>query len=246
MDRRRHGDVCLVSDLLQNIRAVVGALANVQDRFLRLVDQTGRALDVGHVHHGRGVPRAPARLPEDRVGDLSLHRHDVLGQVDVARPGPARHRDPERLVDSPGQGIEVQAHVIPLRAGPRDLRRGALLEGVSAHGAGGHLAGEDDHRNSVGEGVLERGDEIRDARAARHDANAELTGGLGVGSRRMAAALFMRGRDELGVLPMQSVEKRQHGAAAVPKHSVNAMFDKHVVDDLPASHLPHGGDAVGA
>mmetsp|Transcript_44834 Transcript_44834/g.100721 ORF Transcript_44834/g.100721 Transcript_44834/m.100721 type:complete len:454 (-) Transcript_44834:687-2048(-) len=84
-----HRDLGLVSDARQDLGAVAGALANVQDGALGAVDEVDRLLDDCHVHHRRGINRTQGGLPEDRSWHLSLRGHYVLGQVYVARTGPA-------------------------------------------------------------------------------------------------------------------------------------------------------------
>mmetsp|Transcript_83691 Transcript_83691/g.222091 ORF Transcript_83691/g.222091 Transcript_83691/m.222091 type:complete len:332 (+) Transcript_83691:941-1936(+) len=237
VDRRGHRDLGLGRHLSQDLWAVARSLADVEDGPLGAVDDLAGLLDGLHVHHRRGIDRRLRRLPEDRRRDLRLRGHDVLRQVYVDGARPARQGNPEGLVNSPRQLIEVQADVVPLRAWACDLRCGALLEGVRTHGAGRHLPGEDDHGNSVCQGVLQGSHEVGDPRAARHDGHATSACRLRVGGGRVAAALLVRRRDPLDALPMEGVDERQHGTATVAEDGINAMLLDHVEDHLATRHL---------
>mmetsp|Transcript_64611 Transcript_64611/g.192486 ORF Transcript_64611/g.192486 Transcript_64611/m.192486 type:complete len:564 (-) Transcript_64611:12-1703(-) len=192
VDSGGHRDLRLCCHLAQDVWTMARPLADVEDGALRTVDYVHRLLDALHVNHGRGISRCQSRRPKDRRWDLCPHGHDVLRQVYVAGTRATGGGDPERLVDGPGQLVEVQADVVPLRARARDLGRGALLEGVGAHGAGRHLPGEDDHGDAVRQGVLQRGHQVGDAGPARHDGDPDPPRRLCIRCGGVAAALLVR------------------------------------------------------
>mmetsp|Transcript_22192 Transcript_22192/g.55493 ORF Transcript_22192/g.55493 Transcript_22192/m.55493 type:complete len:230 (+) Transcript_22192:772-1461(+) len=57
MNGRCHWRIGLLHHLAQDVRAMIGALADVEDRLLCLVDEICRLLDLRHVHHGWCVTR---------------------------------------------------------------------------------------------------------------------------------------------------------------------------------------------
>mmetsp|Transcript_88677 Transcript_88677/g.185354 ORF Transcript_88677/g.185354 Transcript_88677/m.185354 type:complete len:356 (-) Transcript_88677:449-1516(-) len=177
----RDGDLGLLHHLLEDLRTMVDTLANVEDRSLGLVDHLAGLFDLGHVDHGGCIGRAGGGSLEDSFRHVSLHRDNVLGQIDVHRAWSAGRGDAESLIHCPRQLVEIEANKVPLCARPGDFCCWALLECICAHCSRRHLTGEDDHGNAIRQRVLHGCHQVSDARTAGHDGDTELPRGLRVG-----------------------------------------------------------------
>ena len=95
----------------------------------------------------------------------TVRGHDVLGQLDVRRPGLLGLRDLERLADDLGDDPRVGQPGVPLRDRLEHRDDVDVLVGLLVHALEVALAGERDERRAVQERVGHRGDEVRRARA---------------------------------------------------------------------------------
>ena len=127
----------------------------------------------------------------------SGRRHHVLGQLDVGRAGLLRLGDLERLAHDLGDDVaRVQARV-PLRHRLHDRDDVDVLVGLLVHALEVALAGQGDERRAVEEGVGDRGDQVRGARAERAEADAGALGEAAVHVRHVGPALLVSNGDEV-------------------------------------------------
>ena len=122
-----------------------------------------------------------------------------------------------------------------LGARPGDSDRIAFLEGVRADQVGRHLAGDDDKRDGVHQGVDDAGHRVGGAGAGGHQHDAALAGGARVPLGGMGRALFMTHQHMLQPgFGEQGVIDRQHGAAGIAEQHLDALVDERAHDHLGA------------
>ena len=175
-----------------------------------------------------------------RVGEPGIDPSgelNVLGDVDDDRPGPARARDVERLVQDAAQLIDVLHQVIVLGAGPRDADRVAFLEGVVADEMGRHLAGDADDGDRIHQRVGQPGDGIGGAGAGGDEHAADLAGRARIAFGRVHRALLVAHENVLEpVLLEQLVIDGQHGAARIAENMLDALVGKRLEHHFRACH----------
>lgn len=89
---------------------------------------------------------------------------------------------------------------------------------------GGHLTGQNHHRNAVHIGGGDAGDRIGHAWTGCHEGNANISGRPGVAVSCMHGGLFMANQHMLnGVLLVKSVINVQHCAARVAPDEFDAF-----------------------
>ena len=150
-------------------------------------------------------------------------RRDVLGQLDVGRPGLLERRHPERLAHDLGDALGLLDPRVPLRdrlQHPHDVDD---LVGLLVQLGRGRLAGDRDHRRAVEERVGHAGDEVRGARAERAHRDGGTAGqpAMDVGHERRA--LLVAGR-----------------------HVADALVARQRVEDVHRLLAGHGEDVLAA
>jgi len=128
---------------------------------------------------------------------VELRRHHVLGQLDVGRAGLLRLRDLERLAHDLGDDVLRVQPRVPLRHRLHDRDDVDVLVRLLVHALEVALAGEGDERRAVQEGVGDRRDQVRGARAERAEADAGALREAAVHVRHVGPALFMSNRNEV-------------------------------------------------
>ena len=129
---------------------------------------------------------------ENRVGQFQLH---VAGDVDQHRAGPAFLRDGKGLAESAGQAIGRHHHEALLGAGVGDGADVAFLERLGAQGRARDLPGDGDHRQRIGLGPHDAGDEVGGAGPGGGDADAHFATDAGVGVGGVGGGLFVADQD---------------------------------------------------
>jgi hypothetical protein len=134
------------------------AAAGIDHRPLGFQQQLHRLLDLSLMtldHRVVGTHR-----DRFRIGVLAFRRRDVLRDVDQHRAWAAALGQVEGLLDGRGQVVDVLDQEVVLDAGPGDADGVDFLEGVLADVGGGHLAGNDDHRDRIHVGGGDAGDGV--------------------------------------------------------------------------------------
>jgi hypothetical protein len=164
-----------------------------------------------------------------------VHQH-VLGQVDHDRPGPARARDVESLVDGARQIGDRLHEIIMLSAGPRDARGVRLLEGVVADQMGRHLASQADDGDGIHQRVGEAGHRVGGAGAGRHQHHAHLAGRTRIAFGRMDGRLLVAHQDVAQpVLLEQRIVDGQDRAARIAEDDLDFLVDQGFHQQIGAS-----------
>ena len=182
---------------------------------------------------GRLGEVGPGRASSGGVAspDSSGHRGEVLGQLDVGRAGLLERRDPERLADDLGDGLDPLDARVPLRdrlEHPDDVDD---LVGLLVELVGARLAGDRDHRRPVEEGVGDAGDEVRRARPERRHRDGGPAGQAAVDVGHERGALLVAGRDVAdGAVVAQRVED-VHRLLAGHREDVLAALGREAVDE---------------
>jgi hypothetical protein len=126
-------------------------------------------------------------------------------------------RDGEGLVDHSSHLFNGLDLVAPLGAGPRNFDRGTLLERVRAHRRGGHLATEGNERNAVSLRILQRGDDVGQARARCRQNDACFACAFRIAFRSVATALLRLVFDEFDGRGVECIQDGQICPSRVPK-----------------------------
>ena len=162
----------------------------------------------------------------------------VLGDVDQDRAGTAGRRDLESLVHDRGKLGRVADQIVVLGAVPGNTDRIRFLERIGPDQARRDLAGDDDHRNRIHEGVGDAGDRVRRTgpRGDQHDAR--LAGGTGIAFGGMGRAGLLPHEDMANTLVMeQGVVNRQHRTAGIAEHEFDPEPRQAVDQNLRAAAL---------
>ena len=140
-------------------------------------------------------------------------------------------QDARQILDAPHQ-------IIVLGAVAGDAGRVAFLERVGADEMRRHLAGDADERNRIHQRVGQAGDGVGRARARGDQQHADLAGRAGVAFRRVGGALFVAHQHMAKlVLVKERVVDRQHRAARIAEHDVDALILQRLDDHFRAGHL---------
>jgi len=232
--RHAHRRIGGLGQLAQFLRGVGKdhAAAHEQDRLLRLVQ--GRS---GETNLPRMALRARlvAGKADAFVRLAFQFRHcDIHRNVHDHRPRPPAARDVERLLDHPGQVVQVLDQVIVLRDRARDAGRVRLLESVVADQVRPDLAGDRDHGDGVHVGGRDSGGEVRRSRAGSGDADAHAAGRTRIAVRSVRRGLFMADHHEPDRRFVQRVEQRQDRAARIAEDDLRPFLDQRFDQDLRA------------
>ena len=188
------------------------------------------ALDLRLIMPGRGL----LRLDIGAGGELH-----VLGNVHQHRAGPAPCGDVERLMYGLGQPVGLLDQPVVLGGGAGDAHRVGLLEGVRADHEGRHLAGQHDERDRIHQRIDHPGHGIGRAGAGGDEHDARLAGRAGIALGHMDGALFVAHQDVTDrVLLENLVVDRQHGAAGIAEHHLDALILQGLHHHLRAGHRP--------
>jgi hypothetical protein len=159
----------------------------------------------------------------------------VLRDVDDHRAWTAGSRDMESLVQDSRQFGDVLHQVVVLGAGPGDADGVAFLEGVGADQVGGDLAGDDDQRNGIHQGVDDAGDRVGGAGTRGDQDHSGLAGGACIAFSRMGGALLVADQDVLQLrLREERVINRQHRAARIAEQHLDALVEERAHDHFGA------------
>ncbi len=194
-----------------------------QDQLRRLPDLARVALG-GRLVAGQPVSHLRILRPVPVHGGAGvLGVDDVLGDVEQHWTGPPGCGDVEGLPDRTGDvlGGRDQLVVLGDRAGDPD--RVALLEGIGADGAGGHLAGDDDHRDRVHVGVAQRGDDVGRRRPGGDHGDTGTARDVRIALGHVAGALLVAHQDVPDGAVEQRVVHREDAAARKPEDGVHAL-----------------------
>ncbi len=205
------------------------AVSGEHDRPVGIGDDPGRVGDRVLRRLGQVGPRRLERAR--RVAGLGRHRGEVLGQLDVGRPGLLELGHPERLADDLGDRVDPRDPGVPLRHRPEhpddvDELVGLLVELVRAD-----LAGDRDERGPVEVGVGDAGDEVRRAGAEGRHRDGGLAGQPSVDVGHEGRALLVTGRDMADpVRPAERVED-VHRLLARDREDVAAALGLEALDE---------------
>jgi hypothetical protein len=122
-----------------------------------------------------------------------------------------------------------------------DAHRVGFLKGVGADQAGRHLSGDDDHRDGVEQGVGDAGDRIGGTRAGGDEHHARLAGRASITLGRVGCGLFMPNKNmaDLRLLEQRIVD-RQHRAAGIAEHDLDAEVGQRLDEDIGSASFGHG------
>jgi hypothetical protein len=165
-------------------------VAGERDGVDRVADEVGGAEEVAGARLGLADPPARQRLA------VELHRHDVLGQLDVGGPRLLGLGDLERLADDLRDDLRRVDARVPLRDRPHDLDQVDVLVRLLVHALQIRLAGERHERRAVEERVGHGGDEVRRARPQRSQAHARAARQAAVHVGHERPALLVADRHE--------------------------------------------------
>ena len=153
-------------------------------------------------------------------------------------PGPAVRGDVERLVQDARQVLDPAHEIIVLGAIAGDAGRVAFLERVRADQMGRHLAGDADERDRIHQRVGEAGDRVGRAGAGGDEQHADLAGRARVAFGGVRGALLVAHQDVADlVLAEERVVDRQHRAAGIAEHVLDALVLQRLDDHFGAGHL---------
>ncbi len=207
-------------------------VAGQDDRPLGGGDQARRVVDglVGRLGEV-GVSRCQRHRRRPAVGRTDVRRGEVLGQLDVRRPGLLEHRDPEGLAHDLGDRPDALDARVPLRdrlEHPHDVDD---LVRFLVELARGGLAGDGDHRRAVEVGVGDARDEVRRTGTERAHRDGGTTGepAMDVGHER--GALLVAGRDVTDRLVARQRVEDVHRLLAGDAEDVLAALRREAVDE---------------
>ena len=141
-------------------------------------------------------------------------------------------------MQNPRQVVNAAHEIIVLGAAAGDAGRVAFLERVGADEVGRHLAGDAHERNRIAKRVGEAGDGVGRAGARGDEENADLAGRAGVALRGVGRALLMAHEDVAQLVLMEDgVVNRQHRAAGIAEHHLDALVLQRLDDHLRAGHV---------
>ena len=153
------------------------------------------------------------------VREVDLRQLEVLWDVDEHGTRAARTGNVEGLVDRLRNVLGLLDEERVLHDRHHDARDVSLLEGVRADQVRRHLAGNGDERGGVKKRVSDRRDEVRRARTAGRDADADLAGRAGIALRHVASTLLVAHEHVLnGVVDRHEgvVERQDRSAGDAP------------------------------
>ena len=175
-----------------------------------------------------------------RLGIGALGELDVLRDVDHDRARPPAGGDVERLVQRARQVGDVFHQIIVFGAGPRDADGVAFLERVVADEVGRHLPGDDDERDRVAQRVGQAGDRVGGAGPGGDQHGADLAGRARIAFGGVHGALLVPHQDVVHfVLLKQGVVDRQHRAAGIAEHVLDALIGERRDHHFRAGHFRH-------
>jgi hypothetical protein len=178
---------------------------------------------------------------------FALGELDVLGDVDQHRAGTAGGGDLEGLMDDLRQVADVFDQVVVLGARAGHADRVGFLEGVGADQVRGDLAGDDDHRDRVHQGVHDAGDGVGRAGTRGDQDDARLARAARVAFGGVGRALLVADQDVLQArLVEQRVIDRQDRAARIAEQHLDALVHEAANHDLGAGHGARGVGGAGA
>ena len=196
----------LLSQFLEDLRTTLGVddtVSGVDNGLLgnveKLRNPLERCLKLKLHGLGDGSSRETGKRGVNGNSAAQNAGGDILGKVDEDRSGAARGGNLEGLVDSAGQFGDVLDHDVPLGARARDTDDIGLLEGITADGRGNDLASEDDEGNTVGQGILDGGDDIGCSGTGGNEDYTRLARGTSVTLGHVASTLLVSGKDEVEV-----------------------------------------------
>ena len=212
------------------------AAAGVDHRPLGFEQQLHRLLDLPGVSARHRVVRAQRdRL---RIVEFGALLRDVLGDVDQDRARASGRREVEGLLDRDRQFLDVLDEEVVLDARAGDADRVAFLERVLADGVGRHLAGEDHHRDRIHVRGGDAGHRVGDARAGRHQRDADLVRRARIAVGGVDRALFVPHQDVLELVLLEDfVVDVEHRAARIAEDVLDAFFLQAADDDFCARQL---------
>ena len=231
-DRDRYVQTAGQRPQLRRRAAPQHPVAGQDDRPLGRGDQARRMVDglVGRLGEV-GVPRRQRHRRRPAIGRPDIGRGEVLGQLDVGRPGLLQHRDAERLAHDLGDRPDAIDPRVPLRdrlEHPHDVDD---LVRLLVELARGGLAGDRDHRRPVEVGVGDAGHEVRRAGSERAHRDRGTTGQPAVDVGHERGALLVPGRDVADrLVPRQRVED-VHRLLARDAEDVLAALGREAVDE---------------
>ena len=158
-------------------------------------------------------------------------------------PGAAGGGDVERLGDDAGQVLRAHDELVVLGDRAGDADRVALLERIRADGAGGDLAGDDDHGDRVHVGVAQRGDHVGGGRTARHHRHAGTAGDVGVALGHVARTLLVAHEDVADGALQKRVVGGEDAAAGEAEHDLGPGHLQ-ALDECLCSGELHGSDSL--
>ena len=218
--------------------AVDDTATGVDHRPLRLLHQRDRFGDLAQV--GLGA-RTVAGMLDRRLRIRGRVDHNVLGQVDHHRTGPAAAGNVERLMHDAGEILGSLDQIVVLGRRSGDAGRVGLLERVVADQMCRHLAGQADDRDAVHQRIDQTRHRIGRTRPGGDQNHANTAGGTGVAFGRMDGAALLANQDMAnGVLLEQRIIDRQHGAAGIAENNLYALVLEGTKKDF-CSRLIHLG-----
>ena len=211
--------------------------AGVENRLLRRRHHLHRVGDPLQIALDLRMIGLVLDVPVDRIGAAGeLH---VFRDVDDDRSRAAVRGDVERLVQDAGQVFDPAHQIIVLGATAGDAGGVALLERVRADEMGRHLAGDADQRDRIEQRVGQAGDRVGGAGTGRDQQNADLAGRAGVALGRVGRALLMAHENVPQLVLIEDrVVDRQHRAARIAEHDVDALILQRLDHHLRAGHVP--------
>jgi hypothetical protein len=199
--------------------------------------------------------RCPRRAPTGvarpvgglRRVDVAGADPEVVGDVDVHRPGTSVAREFERLGDDLGQVLDAVGLVAALRDRLDDAREVGrevavlLLQRAAVELVGRHLAGDGHERRRVGEGVAHRDCEEHGARTRRRIDRDRNPGRAEVGvGHEPGRRLHPRPHElDLVLAVVDAVEQTDRTVTRVAEDVRRLLADEVVDHEVGPAHLCH-------
>lgn len=174
--------------------------------------------------------------PEDSSGH-------ILGKINQNGARTAGGSNLESFVDSSRELSDVFDHNVPLCATSRNTDDIGFLESIGTNQVRGDLTTEDNHRHTVTQGILHRGNDIGSARTRSDKDNTWFARNASVAFRHVASTLLVSWKNEIEVRGViDGVKDRKNGAAGITKDLLYVVTKHHLLEDLATGETDKSND----
>src|SRR5205814_1758945 len=210
------------------------------ERTLGRLQHVERLLDV--LRHRLGARRLGAFLHLHDLVGVARAGDDVVGDIEIARAGPAIDRLANRHLDIERDAVDVLDRMRPFADGGRRQYLALLLERAHAVAERFRGAADQDHRPAILLRVGEAGEAVDDAGAGHDDARARPAGQEADGAGRIGRGLLIAHADirQAGVHEKQGVSLADWVPRAHPRaneHLPTGVAMKTSQDRILTTHV---------